>query len=87
MSVNLLKTKIMNSLKIKSLPFINSELAAPVANLSNPHIILSFGNIDGKIEDIAVSVGDAREIVKDIISNLISLGDPVAKSIQEEYFN
>lgn len=49
-------------------------------------IVLSFGEDEGPIEDRKLSLTDARDMVVDILMALAEFGDPVARSIGENYF-
>lgn len=76
--------------QVKVLPtrFINAEPGIlPFAGGPVPVVLLSFGGEEGPIQDKAVGIIEARQMVMDILESLATLGDPLAQAIGEQFFN
>lgn len=79
-------------MKARIIRFINAEAAViptlpGVTETSLPSVILSFGGEEGAIEDLAISVIDARQLALDTIASLANLGDPLAQAIGQQFFS
>lgn len=67
--------------------FVNAEPAIlPFAEGPVPVVLLSFGGEEGPIEDRAVNITEARQMVMDILESLATMGDPLAQAIGEQFF-
>jgi hypothetical protein len=67
--------------------FVNAEPAIlPFAEGPIPVVLLSFGGEEGPIEDRAVNITEARQMVMDILESLATMGDPLAQAIGEQFF-
>jgi hypothetical protein len=65
--------------------FINAEPHfAPSVGL--PVVVLSFGAEEGPVEDRAIQVDEARQMVIDVLASLADLGDGLAHDINQHYF-
>lgn len=49
-------------------------------------VVLSFGGVEGPIEDKAISTTDAMDLVKQVLDSLATLGNPLAQAIGEQFF-
>lgn len=75
-------------LSVQPIRFINAEPGLlPFVEGPTPVVILSFGAEEGPIEDRAVGVIEARQMVMDILDSLATMGDPLAKAIGEQFFS
>jgi hypothetical protein len=77
------------TIKVNPIRFINAEpCLLPFSGQGPmPAVLLSFGAEDEKIDDRAVNVVEARQMVVDILESLATLGDPLAQAIGEEFFS
>ena len=64
--------------------FINAE---PHVEDGTAFIVLSFGGEEGPIEDRSVSLGEARELVMDVLTALAKMGDPACTRDQSTIFH
>jgi len=75
-------------LQVQPTRFINAEpgilpsLEGPV-----PIVLLSFGAEEGPIEDRAIGIIEARQMVMDILESLATMGDPLAQAIGSQFFS
>ena len=68
--------------------FINAEpRLLPFQQGPVPVVLLSFGAEDGPIEDRAIGIVEARQMVMDIIESLAHMGDPLAVAIGQQFFS
>ena len=75
------------SMLVKPLRFINSEPGlVSFGHGPVPVVVLSFGAEEGPIEDVAVNIIEARQMVMDILISLAHMGDPLAQAIGNQYF-
>jgi len=73
------------TIKIIPSEFINAEPGLlPVGNI--PVIVLSFNDEKGCVEDRAVSIGDAQQVVIDTVKCLAQMGDPWADALVKVFF-
>jgi hypothetical protein len=73
-------------IRIEPTRFINAEPGVlPIAG-GIQVVVMSFGAEEGPIEDRAVQVHEARQIVVDTLASLAQMGDPLAQEISERYF-
>lgn len=74
---------------VKVTRFINAEpalLPGSDEETPTPAVIVSFGEEEGEIEDLAISVVEARQMVFDLIESLATMGDPMAQAIGNQFF-
>lgn len=77
-------------LRVQPTRFINAEPGLlPFGGETGPVpvVLLSFGPEEGLVEDKAVGIVEARQMVMDILESLATLGDPLAQAIGEQFFN
>lgn len=78
----------MQAVRVTPIQFINAEPGViPMAGRPIPAVVLSFGGEEGPIEDRAVGIIDARQMVMDIIESLANMGDPLAQAIGQQFFS
>lgn len=74
-------------LAVQPARFINAEPGIlPFAQGPVPVVLLSFGAEEGPIEDRAVGIIEARQMVMDILESLAQMGDPLAQAIGNQFF-
>lgn len=75
-------------LAVQPVRFINAEPGIlPFADGAVPVVLLSFGAEEGPIEDRAVGLIEARQMVMDILESLATMGDPLAQAIGQQFFS
>jgi hypothetical protein len=77
----------MQKITVIPIRYINIEPAILPQNSPEPIVVLSFGGEEGPIEEKAVAISDARQMLVDLLDSLATLGDPVAQAIGEQYFS
>lgn len=78
----------MSQIAIETTRFINAEPGVlPLVQGPMPVVVLSFGAEDGPIEDRAVNIIEARQMVMDILESLAIMGDPLAQAIGKQFFS
>jgi len=74
-------------LAVQPARFINAEPGIlPFAEGPVPVVLLSFGAEEGPIEDRAIGIIEARQMVMDILESLATMGDPLAQAIGSQFF-
>lgn len=79
--------------KIQKDRFISAEPATgsldpnPGSTNRVPVVVLSFGSEEGPVEDRAISIVDAQQMVVGILQSLATLGDPLALAIGNQFFS
>jgi len=75
-------------LKVQPTRFINAEPGILPFGQGQPVpvVLLSFGAEEGPIEDRAVGIIEARQMVMDILESLATMGDPLAQAIGNQFF-
>lgn len=79
----------MHAFKVQPARFINAEpcLLPFTSQGPTPAVLVSFGAEDERIEDKAINVIEARQMVMDILESLATLGDPLAQAIGQQFFS
>ena len=78
----------MFTTQVQPTRFINAEPGIlPFVQGPVPVVLLSFGAEEGPVEDRAVGILEARQMVLDILESLATLGDPLAQAIGEQFFS
>lgn len=74
-------------IRIQPTRFVNAEPGVLPYGGGIPVVVLSFGAEEGPIEDRAIQVNEARQVVVDTLSALAEMGDPLAQEISGRYFS
>jgi len=79
----------MHAFTVKPARFINAEpcLLPFTGQGPTPAVLVSFGAEDERIEDKAINVIEARQMVVDLLESLATLGDPLAQAIGQQFFS
>jgi hypothetical protein len=81
--------KMSQQLEVQPVRFINAEpgILPFAGGQPVPVVLLSFGAEEGPIEDRAVGLVEARQMVMDILESLATMGDPLAQAIGQQFFS
>jgi hypothetical protein len=77
----------MSAVAVRPTRFINAEPGILPTAGGIPVVVLSFGGEEGPIEDRAILINEAQQIVMDIIESLAIMGDPLALAIGKKFFS